>query len=74
MEWTIAVCKRKRKSKVGEFNFLRWDLCLNIISQEEAFDLNDTLGELMNTTPSLFNHFKDPFNIPRFVSTYSGFL
>ena len=53
MEWTIAVCKLKRKSKVGEFNFLRWDLRLNIISQGEAFDLNDTLGELMNTTPLL---------------------
>ena len=53
MEWTIAVCKLKRKSKVGEFNFLRWDLRLSIISQGEAFDLNDTLGELMNTTPLL---------------------
>ena len=49
MEWTIAVCRLKRKSKVGEFNFLRWDLCLNIISQEEALDLNDTLEELMKT-------------------------
>ena len=29
------------------------DLCANIISQEEAFGLNDTLGELMNTTPFL---------------------
>ena len=53
------------------------NFCPNIISQKEAFGLNDTLlGELMNTTPflQLFNRFKDPGNIPRSVSTYSGFL
>ena len=29
--------------KLEKLNFLRWELCPNIISREEAFGLNDTL-------------------------------
>ena len=39
--------------KLEKSNFIRWELFPNITSQEKAFGLNDTLGELMNTNPFL---------------------
>ena len=39
--------------KLEKSNFTRWELCPNITSQEEAFGLNDTLGELMKRPPFL---------------------
>ena len=68
---SVSINENQKSQKL---NFLRWDLCQNIISKEEAFGINDTLGELINTAPSLLNRFKDPHNITRSVSKYSGFL
>ena len=60
MECALAVCNLKRKSKVGEIKLSNITFIRKYYFPENAFGLNDTLGELMNTTPFLVQSLQRP--------------